>query len=105
MEKLQNWNDWCNDKVVLHTEAGYPVLLSPNAILGLEAFDKGTTVCCVDGYATDVSETIEEVLGLIKELVAESEARKKAAAEAEEAARKAQYEAYMKAQQEAKQEG
>lgn len=105
MIKLDNWNNWCNDKIILHNDEGYPVLVSPNAILGLEAFEKGTSVFCVDGYMTDVTETIEEVLGLIKELVAESEARKKAAAEAEEAARKAQYEAYMKAQQETTSEG
>jgi len=94
MEKMNNWNAWCNDKVLLHTCEGYPVLLSPNAVLGLEGTETSTNIALVDGLYFEVKETVEEILGNIGELIKESEARK--AAQAEE--QRKQYEEMMAAQ-------
>lgn len=100
MEKLNNWNAWCNDKIVLHnSDNGLPVLLSPNAVLAIEQTAEDTcTIALVDGMFFDVKGTAEEILGIIGECVAESEARKKAV---EEEQRK-RYEEAMKAEQAAK---
>lgn len=95
MEKLANWNAWCNDKIVLHNEEGYVVLLSPNAVLGLEQTAEGLTqVALVDGIFFEVKENIEDILALIGEQVAESEARR--AKQAEE--QRKQYAEMMKDQ-------
>lgn len=94
MEKLTNWNAWCNDKILLHNEEGFPVLLSPNAVLGIEQTSELTQVALVDGIFFEVKETAEEILAAIGELVTESEARR--AAQAEE--QRKQYEEMMKVQ-------
>lgn len=100
MEKLNNWNAWCNDKIVLHnSDNGLPMLLSPNAILAIEqTAEDACTVALVDGMFFDVTGTLGEILGIIGECVAESEARKKAF---EDEQRK-KYEEAMKAEQETK---
>ena len=85
MEKLNNWNGWCGDKIVLHNSADYPIILSPNAILGLEKTDSGTDISLVDGIYFSVTEDIEEVLGAIGEALKESEDRKAALAEKQRA--------------------
>ena len=96
MEKLNNWNAWCNDKVLLHNEEGFPILLSPNAILGIEqAEGNSTDIAMVDGIFFTVKETVEEILALIGELIKESEARR--AEQAEE--QRKQYEEMQKAAQ------
>lgn len=95
MEKLNNWNAWCNDKVLLHSEEDLPILLSPNAILGLQQTTTGTEIALVDGLYFSVTEKIEDILAAIGELITESEARK--AAQAEE--QRKQYEEMMKAEQ------
>jgi len=99
MEKLKNWNAWCNDKVVLHnSDNGLPILLSPNAILGIEESTDSTTIAMVDGIFFDVKEKAEEILGFIAEMVEESEKRRQAR---EEEQRK-QYAEMMKEQTQAK---
>lgn len=99
MEKLNNWNPWCNDKVVLHSaDNNLPVLLSPNAVLALEEGPDYTTVALVDGLFFDVKEKAEEILGFIAEMVEESEKRRQAR---EEEQRK-QYAEMMKEQTQAK---
>lgn len=81
MEKLNNWNGWCGDKIVLHNSADYPIILSPNAILGLEETDAGTDIAMVDGIYFNAKEKIEEVLAAIGEALEESNARREAKAE------------------------
>ena len=66
MEKLNNWNAWCNDKVLLHSEEGLPILLSPNAILGLQQTIAGTEIALVDGLYFSVTEKIEINMYLYK---------------------------------------
>jgi len=95
MEKLNNWNAWCNDKVLLHSEEDLPILLSPNAILGIQQTSAGTEIALVDGLYFTVTEKVEDILAAIGELITESEARK--AAQAEE--QRKQYEEMMKAEQ------
>ena len=95
MEKLNNWNAWCNDKVLLHSEENLPILLSPNAILGLQQTTTSTEIALVDGLYFTVTEKVEDILAAIGELITESEARK--AAQAEE--QRKQYEEMMKAEQ------
>lgn len=96
MEKLNNWNAWCNDKVLLHSsENGLAVLLSPNAILGLEQCEGFSQIAMVDGLYFEVKETVEDILAAIGELITESEARRAAQAEAQ----KKQYEEMMQAEQ------
>lgn len=92
MEKLNNWNAWCNDKVLLHSfDSGLPVLLSPNAVLAVEQAEDHTTIALVDGLYFDVKETAEEFLGLVGELVKESDKRR----EAQVAAQQEQYKKMM----------
>lgn len=101
MEKLKNWNPWCNDKILLHSsENGLPVLLSPNAILGMEELPDSTQIALVDGLFFEVKEKAEEILEIISSLVAESEARR-AAKEAEERKKYEEMMAAQKAEQEA----
>lgn len=100
MEKLNNWNGWCGDKVVLHSSAGLPIVLSPNAILGLEQTEEGTSVALVDGIFFDVKEDIEEVLKIIGEALDDSNARREAKAEEQ----RKQYEEMMKSEQDQKAE-
>lgn len=95
MEKLNNWNAWCNDKVLLHSEEDLPILLSPNAILGIQQTSAGTEIALVDGLYFTVTEKVEDILAAIGDLITESEARK--AAQAEE--QRKQYEEMMKAEQ------
>lgn len=95
MEKLNNWNAWCNDKVLLHSEEGLPILLSPNAILGIQQTSAGTEIALVDGLYFTATEKVEDILAAIGDLITESEARK--AAQAEE--QRKQYEEMMKAEQ------
>lgn len=95
MEKLNNWNAWCNDKVLLHSEEDLPILLSPNAILGIQQTSAGTEIALVDGLYFTVTEKVEDILAAIGELITESEARK--AAQAEE--QRKQYEEMMKDEQ------
>lgn len=95
MEKLNNWNAWCNDKVLLHSsEGGFPILVSPNAVLALEQCEGFTQLAVVDGLYFEVKETVEEILSIIGELIVESEARKKAQAEEQ----RKQYEDMVKAE-------
>jgi len=98
MEKLKNWNAWCNDKVVLHSEENLPILLSPNAVLGLQETEVGTEIAMVDGLYFTVTEKVEEILGFIAEMVEESEKRR----QAREEAQRAQYAEMMKEQTQAK---
>lgn len=95
MEKLNNWNGWCGDKIVLHNSADYPIILSPNAILGLEETDAGTDIALVDGVYFNAKEKIEEVLAAIGEALEESKARR--AAQEEE--QRKQYAEMMKTQE------
>lgn len=96
---LPNWNDWCNDKVVLTDANGNPVLINVNTIKHLCTVDSFTAVFCTEGDYFEVKETIPEVLAAIGEGVEETYARQEAQQKAAEEARKAQYEAMMKAQQ------
>lgn len=101
MDKLKNWNAWCNDKILLHSsEHGLPVLLSPNAILGMEEMPDATQIALVDGLFFEVKEKAEEILEIISSLIVESEARK-AAKEAEERKKYEEMMAAQKAEQEA----
>ena len=85
MEKLQNWNDWCNDKILLHSsENNLPILLSPNATLAVEQCDGFTEVAMVDGLYFEVKETVEEFLSLVGEALKEGAARREAQAKAQE---------------------
>lgn len=99
---IENWNDWCNDKVVLTDPADNPVLINVNTIKHLGTVDSFTAVFCTEGDYFEVKETIPEVLAAIGEGVEETYKRQEERAKAEEAARKAQYEAMMQAHQEAK---
>jgi len=83
--KLKNWNDWCNDKILLHSdENDLPILLSPNAVLAVEQCTDFTQIAMVDGLYFEVKETVEEFLGLVGEALKESAARKEAQAKAQE---------------------
>lgn len=96
MDKLKNWNAWFNDKIILHSsETGKPVVLSPNAVLGLEGNEDYTAVAMVDGIYFEVKEDVETIAGIIGECVDESEARKKAFEEKQ----RAQYAEMMKQQE------
>ena len=90
---LPNWNDWCNDKVVLTDAAGNPILINVNTIKHLSTIDGFTGVYCTEGDYFEVKESMEEVLAAIGEGVAETYARQEAAQKAAEEARRAQYEA------------
>ena len=98
MKKLNNWNDWCNDKVVFTSITGQPIVFSPNAIFGFEQTADGSIVYCVDGITLDIQERAEEALAIIGEGVEESKVRQeKKRKEEEEKARKA-YEDMQKAE-------
>lgn len=94
MIKLDNWNAWCNDKIVLHDIEGLEVLINLNTVLHLQKTPEGTTVVsCTEGYEFEVKETIVEILSVVSEVIDESEARRKAL----EDAQRAQYAEQMKA--------
>lgn len=96
MKTLNNWNDWCNDKIVLTTEEDKTLLVNLNTIKHLEeALDGCTLVYCTEGECFVVKENVEDILGIVKEVVEETEARHKAAAEAQ----RKQYEEMYKQQQ------
>lgn len=96
MNKFENWNDWCNDKIVLTTEEDKTILVNLNTVKHLEeALDGDTLVYCTEGECFVVKESIPTILGIVKEVVEETEARHKAAAEAQ----RKQYEEMYKQQQ------
>lgn len=102
MKTLKNWNDWCNDKIVLTTEEDKVLVVNLNTIKHLEeALDGCTMVYCTEGECFVVKETVEDILGIVLEVVEETNKRRK---EAEEAQRK-QYEEMYKAQQQQPSEG
>lgn len=80
MKKLKNWNDWCNDKLLLTSIDDGEVLISVNTILGLERVPSQnlTQVMMVDGYMSEVTEDIDEILGYIAEGLKASEERRAA---------------------------
>lgn len=94
MKKLKNWNDWCNDKAVFTGCEGFPILLTPNAILAIEATESGCDINMAEGYCVCVKETLEEVLAIIGERVEEGKKKRE-----EEIARQRQEYAEMMAQQ------
>lgn len=98
MTKPNNWNDWCNDKIIVTSvEGDRKALINVNCIMHIEDDVNGTILFCTDQYSCQVKESMEDILGMISEVLAESKARKEAAAKAEEARLKAQYEEYSKA--------
>lgn len=101
---LPNWNDWCNDKVVLTDPNNNTVLINVNCIKHLATIDAYTAVYCTEGDYFEVKESMEEVLKAIGEGVEETYARQEAEKKAAEEARRAQYEAMVAAQKEAKQD-
>lgn len=103
MIKLENWNAWCNDKIVLHNIEDLTCLINLNTVLHLEETpDKTTIVSCTDGVEFEVKESIKDILALVGEIVEESEARRKEAEEAQRAAyaeQMKQYQAQQAAQE------
>lgn len=98
MEKFNNWNSWCNDKIVVTSKEGdRKALINVNCIMHIEDDVNGTVLFCTDQYSCQVKESIEDILGMISEVLAESKARKEAAEKAEEERLRAQYETYAKA--------
>lgn len=88
MEKLNNWNDWFNDKIVLHSsdETAKKLIINLNTIKHLEEGDAeigGACVWCTEGDCFCVKETVEEIAAIIGDLVKESEARREAEAAAQ----------------------
>lgn len=98
MEKLNNWNDWFNDKIVLHSADDERVIINLNCIKHLaEDLEEGDTVVyCTEGDIFCVTETVEEIAAMIGELVKESEVRREAAAAAQMERYKAMQEATAK---------
>lgn len=85
MEKLNNWNDWFNDKIVLHSLDDEKSIINLNCIKHLaEDLEGGyTVVYCTEGDIFCVQEKIEEIAAMIGELVKEAEARREAVAAAQ----------------------
>lgn len=81
MRKLANWNEWCNDKIVLTNTEGHDVVFSPNDVTGIEGNAEGCTVCVTNAWSFDVQESVEDVLKIIGEGVEESKERQKKRAE------------------------
>lgn len=91
---LPNWNDWCNDKIVLTDAAGNPVLINLNTVKHLAIIGDFTALYCTEGDYFEVKESLEQVMAEISECVKESMERAEAERKAAEEARRAQYEAY-----------
>lgn len=100
-KKLETWNDWCNDKLVLTTTEGYTILVNINTIKHVSQLEDCTALRCTEGDYFEVKESMTEILEQIGLELQESEQRKEAMIKAEEERRRAQYEAYQKAQKDA----
>jgi hypothetical protein len=97
MNTLKNWNDWCNDKILLTSaDTEKDLIISPNAILGIEGGAESTILHLVDGIIVEAKEDVETILGYISELIVASNARREAAAKAQ----REQYEALQAAAKE-----
>lgn len=100
-KKLETWNDWCNDKLVLTTTDGFTALVNINTIKHVAQLDDCTALHCTEGDYFEVKESMAEILEQIGLELQESEQRKEAMIKAEEERRRAQYEAFQKAQKDA----
>lgn len=100
-KKLETWNDWCNDKLVLTTTDGETILVNINTIKHMCTLGDYTALHCTEGDYFEVKESMAEILEQIGLELQESEQRKEAMIKAEEERRRAQYEAYQKAQKDA----
>lgn len=84
VKDLNNYSDWCFDKIVLTNENG-KIIVNANTIMHIEEVSQGgSVVYCTEGIIFEVNETAETVLGRIKDLVSESKERKEAAKKADE---------------------
>lgn len=92
VSELTNTSEWCNDKIILNVKEGQKALVNANTIMHIEEAKEGCTLWCTEGFFFDVTESMEEVLGLIKDLVSASKERKEAAKKAEEERYKAMME-------------
>lgn len=100
-KKLETWNDWCNDKLVLTGIDDKTILVNINTIKHIAVLDDCTALHCTEGDYFEVKESLTEILEMIGAELQESEQRREAMIKAEEERRRAQYEAYQKAQQDA----
>lgn len=100
-KKLETWNEWCNDKLVLTGPDDKTILVNINTIKHIAQLDDCTALHCTEGDYFEVKESMTEILEMIGVELQESEQRREAMIKAEEERRRAQYEAYQKAQQDA----